>query len=267
MTNTNLSAKTLPDVQSERDFRGRAIQKVGVTNVRFPFCFGAADSSQATIGHWNLFVSLGEDKRGTHMSRFLQILSDIDEAQTTDTLFDVCEKMRERLEAGDAFLNVRFPYFIEKAAPATGSVGKVDFDVEIEISRGTKEDTLLTVKIPATSLCPCSKKISDYGAHNQRCELMISVKFVPGKSIGLEELFLIAEASASSKVYSVLKREDEKFVTELAYDNPKFVEDAVRDLANTLEADERIEWFRCSSENFESIHSHNAYAVIESGNR
>lgn len=264
MVEPTTTQKTLPDVQAERDFRGRSIQRVGVTNVRIPFSFRSVDSEQSTIGYWQMFVSLEENKRGTHMSRFMEILSEIESPQTLESLVVVGENIRERLNAKDAFLKVKFPWFIEKTAPISFSRGKLDFDVEIEINRGTSSDCVLTVRVPATSLCPCSKEISDFGAHNQRAELTVSVRFEKGETISLEELFKIAENSASAPLFSVIKRDDEKRVTEQAYDNPKFVEDTVRDLADSLEADPRIQWFRCSAENFESIHSHNAFAEIES---
>lgn len=257
------TTSSLPDVQSQQDFRGRAIEKVGVTNIRFPLCF-ESQTQQHTVGAWQVFVSLAENKRGTHMSRFMEILSAIEAPQTLESLTEMCEQIRQRLDAEDAFLKIEFPWFVEKKAPVSDSVGKLDFDVEIEIARGTSCDSKVTIKVPATSLCPCSKTISDFGAHNQRCELTVSVRFAEGQSISLEELFQMAESSASAQVFSVIKRNDEKYVTETAYENPKFVEDSVRDLADTLQNDSRIQWFRCSSENFESIHSHNAFAQIES---
>ena len=168
------------------------------------------------------------------------------------------------MAADDAYLKVDFPWFIEKTAPVSESKGKIDSDVQIEIARGTSNHCTVTIKVPATSLCPCSKLISEFGAHNQRCELTVSVRFAEGESVSLEELFKIAEDSASAQVYSVIKRDDEKRVTEEAYENPKFVEDTVRELADSLQRDPRIRWYRCSSENFESIHNHNAFAQIES---
>ena len=188
----------------------------------------------------------------------------MEDVQTIASLGEVCEQIRQRVAADDAFLQVDFPWFVEKAAPVSKSKGKIDSDVRIEISRGTSNACTVTIKIPATSLCPCSKMISEFGAHNQRCELTVSVRFAEGESVSLEELFKIAERSASAQVYSVLKRSDEKQVTEEAYENPKFVEDTVRELADSLQRDPRIRWYRCSSENFESIHCHNAFAQIES---
>jgi GTP cyclohydrolase I len=267
MPTSQPTTKTLPDVQSETDFRGRSIQKVGVSNIRFPFSLQSSTTAQSTIGMWQMYVSLAENKRGTHMSRFMEILSSIVEVQTVTSLVEVCEQMQQRLGADDAFLKVDFPWFVEKTAPVSKSKGKLDFDVQVDVSSGTTSDCVVTIKVPATSLCPCSKKISEFGAHNQRCEIAISVRFAEGENISLEELFQIAEDSASAQVYSVIKRDDEKQVTEAAYENPKFVEDTVRDLADVLERDARISWYRCSSENFESIHNHDAFAQIESDKR
>jgi len=259
-----LSSQSLPDVQGERDSRGRAIQKVGISNVRHPFQFCSSKAVSPTVGVWHLMASLGKDERGTHMSRFMEILSGLKEPQTIESLVEVSDQIRERLSAEDAFLTVNFPWFVEKTAPVSKSKGLLDFDVQIEIARGTSNGCTVTLKVPATSLCPCSKSISKYGAHNQRCELTVSVRFAEGETISLEELFRITEESASAQLFSVIKRDDEKWVTEQAYENPKFVEDAVRDLADSLERDSRIQWYRCSSENFESIHNHDAFAMIES---
>jgi GTP cyclohydrolase I len=213
---------------------------------------------------WELAVSLAGDKRGTHMSRFLEVLSEFSEIQTVETIGEMCAKIKERLKAKDAFLTLEFPWFIEKTAPVSKRIGKLDIDVRISISASIAIETEVSIKVPATSLCPCSKQISKYGAHNQRCELTLAVRFEEGKTVSLEELFEIAESSASAPVFSVIKREDEKHVTEQAYENPKFCEDTARDLAELLNSDTRIKWYKCSVENFESIHSHNAFAEITS---
>lgn len=252
----------LPDVQSELDGRGMPIQRVGVTDVRYPICFSSSESTQSTSGLWEVAVSLVREKRGTHMSRFLEVLSEFEGVQTLDTLFEMCVQVKERVSAEDAFLKVQFPWFVEKTAPVSKRIGKLGFDAEISVSCGRACGTEVSIRVPATSLCPCSKQVSDFGAHNQRCELRLSVRFSDGEMISLEEMFRIAERSASAQLYSVIKRVDEKHVTEQAYSNPKFVEDTVRDLAESLNSDVRIEWFKCSVENFESIHSHNAFAEI-----
>ncbi|MEL6310865.1 MAG: GTP cyclohydrolase, FolE2/MptA family, partial [Pseudomonadota bacterium] len=166
-----------------------------------------------------------------------------------------------------AHLELSFPYFINKKAPVSGQLGKLDISVTFECSSNHVDDFIMGIKVPATSLCPCSKEISQYGAHNQRCEMEARVRFAPGASMWIEELFELVEQCASTQVFAVLKRPDEKYVTEAAYDNPKFVEDIVRDLAIALEGDDRIAWYEVASENFESIHNHNAYAVIEKDKR
>jgi GTP cyclohydrolase I len=176
--------------------------------------------------------------------------------------------MRERLEAETSLLELRFPYFIHKKAPITGSKGMLDIVVTFECTATTTgHDFIMGLKVPATSLCPCSKEISAYGAHNQRCEMQVKVRFAKGKFMWIEELFTLVENAASAQVFAVLKRPDEKFVTERAYDNPKFVEDIVRDLAVALDGEDRIAWYQCDSENFESIHNHNAYAFVERDKR
>ena len=211
-----------------------------------------------------MFVSLRADQKGTHMSRFLQLLGDWDSPFSAKSLREFCQSIRERLQSSDAFLKVRFPYFVERSAPVTGESGMIRLDVTMDVASGHREKLVMTVAGPATSLCPCSKQISTRGAHNQRCELLASVRCKPRSELSIEELYEIMERSASTQVFPILKRHDEKWVTEDAYDNPKFVEDIVRDLALALNDEERVEWYRCSSENFESIHQHNAFAVVES---
>ena len=262
----------LPDIQSTGDLRKVAINKVGVTNVRYPISLrtpgeGKGNTFLHTVATINMFVSLPHHEKGTHMSRFLEVLNEYHEELSSDTLVEICGSMREKLKSQDAFLDLTFPYFIDKKAPVTGQSGKLDFDVRFEIAAGTLDDFIMTLKVPATSLCPCSKEISDYGAHNQRCEMTVKVRIADGVHLWIEELFAMIEKCASTQVFSVLKRPDEKWVTERAYENPKFVEDIVRDMAVALNADERIEWYQCFSENFESIHNHNAYAFIECDKR
>ncbi|KAA1261502.1 GTP cyclohydrolase FolE2 [Rubripirellula obstinata] len=274
MIQTNNSEETtqLPDIQSTGDVRKVAINKVGVTNVRYPISLrtpgeGEGNTFLHTVATINMFVSLPHHEKGTHMSRFLEVLNEYHEELCSDTLVEICASMREKLKSQDAFLDLTFPYFIDKKAPVTGQSGKLDFDVRFEIAAGTIDDFIMTLKVPATSLCPCSKEISEYGAHNQRCEMTVKVRIADGVHLWIEELFAMIEKCASTQVFSVLKRPDEKWVTERAYENPKFVEDIVRDMAVTLNADDRIEWYQCFSENFESIHNHNAYAFIENDKR
>lgn len=260
----------LPDVQSYADSRNLRINKVGVSKVPWAFRFAPTsdelDDAQPTVGSLDMFVELPADKKGTHMSRFVQVLAENDQLLCYSKLSSLFENVKERLSASQVFGTLRFPFFVERSAPVTGQPGQIQLQVEIEIAVGEENAMTTTVAGPATSLCPCSKEISDYGAHNQRCELTASVKFAPGQEVGVDELFASLENAASCSVYPTLKREDEKSVTEAAYDNPKFVEDTVRDMATRLHSDSRIAWFRCASENFESIHQHNAYAEIDSSN-
>lgn len=255
----------LPDIQSTRDDRNIAIEHVGVTAVSYPIQFVSSRATlvQSTVASFDMFVSLSGEQRGTHMSRFLQILSDWDGPLSYRSLVEVCQRIRERLQSQDARLNVRFPYFVERSAPVSGETGKLQLQVLIEVDSGRNNDFVLTVKGPAKSLCPCSKEISDRGAHNQRCELTASVRTQLETPISIEELFLVMEQAASTQVFPTLKRPDEKWVTEQAFDQPKFVEDIVRDMAVALNSESRVIWYRCSSENFESIHQHNAFAQIE----
>lgn len=261
---------TLPDVQAQSDTRGRAIQKVGVCDIRLPFRFksigddGENASTQDTVGTWELYASLSATDRGTHMSRLMQILNDLTGAQSVESLHWMCGEVRNRLGAENAFLAVDFPWFVEKKAPVSQLPGKLDIDVRFETSCGKQNFSSITLKVPATSLCPCSKSISEFGAHNQRSELIAKIQTNDDCNISLDELFGMIENSASSELFSVIKREDEEWVTERAFKNAKFVEDIVRDLATALDEDPRIAWFHASAKNFESLHNHNAYAEIAS---
>lgn len=272
MSNLSNAATPLPDIQSTGDRRNVAINKVGVTNIRYPISLrtpgkGEGNEFIHTVASINMFVSLPHDQKGTHMSRFLAVLNEYHQELCSDTLSDICNRMKEKLDSKDAFLELSFPYFVDKKAPVTGESGKLDFDVTFEMASNGTEDFVMTLKVPATSLCPCSKEISQYGAHNQRCEMTVKVRMAAGVHLWIEELFSMVEQCASTQVFSVLKRPDEKWVTERAYENPKFVEDIVRDMAVRLNADDRIIWYQCFSENFESIHNHNAYAFIEKDKR
>ncbi|MEM7680751.1 MAG: GTP cyclohydrolase FolE2 [Planctomycetota bacterium] len=259
----------MPDVQGARDRRNLAIDKVGVRDIRYPISLSTRDHDQpqSTVAHVNMYVSLPHHQKGTHMSRFLEVLNAHHRSIRSDDVMAITRDMRERLNAQDAHLELRFPYFIDKKAPVSGQAGKLDIEVTFEASSNSHDDFVLGVKVPATSLCPCSKEISEYGAHNQRCEMEVQVRPAQGAKMWIEDLFELVEACASSPVFAVLKRPDEKWVTERAFDHPKFVEDIVRDLALALEADDRVVWFRAQSTNYESIHNHNAYAMIERDKR
>ncbi|MEX2213173.1 MAG: GTP cyclohydrolase FolE2 [Phycisphaeraceae bacterium] len=263
---------TMPDVQSAHDLRNVPIDRVGVKHIRYPITLKcpATGGVQHTVAHVNMLVGLPHHQKGTHMSRFLEVLNEHHDRLRSDQIMEVCRVMKERLEAEDAHLEFSFPYFIHKKAPVTGSEGMIDIEVTFEATSNGKPENdrfVMGIKVPATSLCPCSKEISMYGAHNQRCEMEVKVQFQPDNFMWIEELFALVEACASAPVYAVLKRPDEKFVTEEAYDNPKFVEDIVRDLALSLNTEDRIAWYKVTSENFESIHNHNAYASIERDKR
>jgi GTP cyclohydrolase IB len=269
---TSLNQNILPDIQSTVDKRNLPINRVGVKAVRYPITLrtpgnGEGTGWQTTVATINMYVALPPEVKGTHMSRFLEVLNEHHEALSSDTLTDVCRSMKSKLKAEEVHLELFFPYFIDKKAPVSGQVGKLDIDVSFEMTSNGVDDFVLGIKVPATSLCPCSKEISDYGAHNQRCEMTVKVRLAEGQHLWIEELFSMIEQCASTQVFSVLKRPDEKWVTERAYENPKFVEDIVRDLALVLEADDRIVWYECFSENFESIHNHNAFAFITNDKR
>jgi len=251
----------IPDVQAKPDSRQIAIDKVGVRGIRYPITLATkSGQEQTTVAMVNMFVSLPHHQKGTHMSRFLEILNEVATPLTPENTPLVAKKISEKLDAEHAHLEMQFPYFIEKLAPVTKTPGLMDYAVTMTLESNKKNDFILSVKAPATSLCPCSKEISEYGAHNQRCEIEAAVRFK--ETMWIEDLVEHLESSASAPVYAALKRPDEKFVTEEAFDNPKFVEDIVRDLAIRLEDDPRVTWYSINSENFESIHNHNAYAQI-----
>lgn len=257
-----VGAQSLADVQGSSDQRNVAIDKVGVRSVRYPITLKQPDGGdQSTVATINLYVSLPKHKKGTHMSRFLEILNRHHRNLTPALIIPILHEMKTRLMANDAHIQMTFPYFIEKAAPVTGARGLMDYMCSFEGSSNGEDDFILGVSAPATSLCPCSKEISQYGAHNQRCEIRARVRFKG--VLWIEDLVSIMEGAASSPVYAVLKRPDEKFVTERAYENPKFVEDIIRDLSLAMDNEPRITWYSIESENFESIHNHNAYAQIE----
>ncbi len=255
-------SERLTDVQGAPDFRRVAIDKVGVKNVTYPIRLRTPNGGeQHTVANVNMYVSLPHHQKGTHMSRFLEVLNEhAQEIDPTDVMA-ICHDIKQRLNAADAHLELDFDYFINKKSPVTGMTALMAFRVSFECTSNHNDDFVLGVKVPATSLCPCSKAISAYGAHNQRCLIEARVRIK--KMLWIEELVELCESAASSPVYPVLKRPDEKHVTELAFDHPKFVEDIVRDLAVRLDDEPRIHWYAINSENFESIHAHNAYACIE----
>lgn len=252
----------MPDVQASSDTRQVAIDRVGVKEVVYPIRLRTPDGGeQTTVANVNMYVALPHYQKGTHMSRFLEVLNEETcEPVTPDRIPEITRAICHRLNAAEAHFEAQFTYFISKKAPVTGSPGLVDYRVTFECSANSHTDFIMGVSAPATSLCPCSKEISAYGAHNQRCRIEAKVRFTG--LLWIEELVKHLENAASNPVFAVLKRPDEKQVTEAAYDNPKFVEDIVRDLAVALDADKRITWFSINSENFESIHNHNAFAQL-----
>jgi len=260
-------AFAMPDVQSILDTRQISIQRVGVKGVRHPLTVRSSNGEiQPTVGTWNLDVHLPADRKGTHMSRFVALLEESREPIDTNGLRAMLVSMLERLDATAGGIEVSFPYFVSKIAPVTRIRSLLDYQVTLTGKRRDETTSLfLRVQVPVTSLCPCSKEISQYGAHNQRSHVTISVEMEGDLSI--ESLIRIAEQEASCEVWGLLKRPDEKFVTERAYENPKFVEDLVRDIAQRLNQDSRIVAYVLEAENFESIHNHNAYARIEHDKR
>jgi GTP cyclohydrolase I len=250
------------DIQNHRDFRNIDIDQVGVKGIRYPITVRDKNmGEQQTVAEINMYVSLPRYYKGTHMSRFVEILNEHSQRISLQNFAEILGEMKTRLDAKSAHMEISFPYFINKAAPVTGSEGLMEYKCTFKGSLNNGTDLITTVHVPISTLCPCSKEISDHGAHNQRGEVRLQVRFK--KFIWIEDLIRLVEESASSDVYSVLKREDEKYVTERAYDHPMFVEDIVRDIAQKLNADPNIVWFAVESENFESIHNHNAYAYVE----
>ncbi len=255
----------LPDTQAMLDLRQMAIQRVGVKGLRYPVMLRTATGEvQHTVAEFAMYVGLPHDVKGTHMSRFVETLEALDEPLDMPGLRAFSAAMLDRLGATSGRLTLAFPYFIRKAAPVSGVESLLDYQAQLQVDTAVDGSARVTVTLtaPVTSLCPCSKNISDYGAHNQRSHITVSAEVAVG-TLTLEELALAAEEEASCEVYGLLKRPDEKWVTERAYDNPKFVEDLVRDIALRLQRDPRVGRFTVASENFESIHNHSAYAQIE----
>lgn len=253
----------LKDTQNERDHRNLPIDRVGVKNLRYPIQIrDKARAVQSTVATVSLAVDLPHQHKGTHMSRFIEVLNSHGPVLDIHSISGIPRELLDRLKAQRAHIEFRFPFFLEKAAPVTGAPGLMDYEAIFEIDATRDEqDFILTVLVPVTTLCPCSKAISARGAHNQRGVVTFAVRF--REPIWIEDLIRLVEKSASSELYSLLKRPDEKHVTERAYDNPVFVEDLVRNVAAASNEQEDIVWYRVEAENFESIHNHNAYAVIE----
>ena len=259
-------AASMPDMQKSRDTRRIAIDKVGVKDISYPIVVMDKNRSfQQTVARVNMYVDLPHHFKGTHMSRFIEILDAYREKIALDKMETILERMKEKLGATSTHLEIEFPYFIEKKAPVSGAKGLMEYTCTFNASLGSEFDFILGVKVPVTSLCPCSKELARFGAHNQRSVMTVRVRY--RNFIWIEDLIEIVESCGSSQVYSMLKREDEKFVTEQAYENPRFVEDMVREATLKLSAMDNITWFSIEAENHESIHKHSAYASIERDKR
>ncbi|HNB89386.1 MAG TPA: GTP cyclohydrolase FolE2 [Plasticicumulans sp.] len=253
----------IPDIQSTPDTRRLPIDKVGVKDLRHPVRVrDRSDGEQHTVATFNMYVRLPHDFKGTHMSRFVEVLNRPGREIGVASFHEMLTEMNARLDAGTGHIEMSFPYFVMKTAPVSGVQSLLDYQVTLigELA-GEQATTWLRVVVPVTSLCPCSKEISRYGAHNQRSHVTVSARL--SGFVWIEELIDIVEQEASCELYGLLKRPDEKYVTERAYENPKFVEDMVRDVAARLNDDDRIAAYVIESENFESIHNHSAYALIE----
>jgi len=252
----------IPDTQNSLDTRHIAIDKVGIKDIKHPIVVSdRSGREQHTVANFNMYVNLPEEYKGTHMSRFVEILNHHEYEITVQSFKRMIEEMTERLNAQSGDIEMTFPYFVNKAAPVSGVKSLMDYEVSfIGQIKNAKPEVLVKVLVPVTSLCPCSKSISNYGAHNQRSHITACVRMAD--FIWIEELIDVIEKVASCELYGLLKRPDEKYVTERAYDNPKFVEDIVRDVAVKFNEDERILGYTVESENFESIHNHSAYAML-----
>lgn len=256
------SVSDMADVQGSPDTRRISIDKVGIKDIRHPVRItDRSGGEQHTVATFSMYVELPHNFKGTHMSRFVQILNQHEREISVRTFRHMIGEMADLLEAEKAHIEMRFPFFINKKAPVSGVESLIDYDVTLigELAKG-RSTMYLKVLVPVTSLCPCSKEISEYGAHNQRSHVTVSVESTA--FIWIEEIVDVVEDEASSELYGLLKRVDEKYVTERAYDNPKFVEDMVRDIAARLNDDQRVMGYTVEAENFESIHNHSAYAQI-----
>ncbi|UCC66307.1 MAG: GTP cyclohydrolase I FolE2 [Deltaproteobacteria bacterium] len=252
------------DVQNQWDDRHVEIKKVGVKNICYPITvLDKAKGVQHTVANVNMYVDLPHHFKGTHMSRFIEILNKYKGDIGIKNFAKILQQMKTTLKAKSAHLEIEFPYFIEKGAPVTKATGLMEYICRFcgRSNEGQEDDFSVGIDVPITTVCPCSKEISDQGAHNQRGTVTVTIRFK--KFIWIEDLIQLVEDSASCDVYSILKRPDEKYVTEKAYENPMFVEDVVREVAKRLSADPNITWFSVESENFESIHNHSAYAYVE----
>ena len=250
------------DLQNSSDFRNISIDKVGIKGIQYPITLKDKNKgSQHSLASINMFVKLPHNFKGTHMSRFVEILNQYRDNISLTSISYILDEMKNKLNSEEAHIDLFFSYFIEKIAPVSKQMSLMNYKCSFSgTDKHESKDFIVTVNVPVLSVCPCSKEISSYGAHNQRSNVTIKIRY--NKMIWIEDLIYIAEQSASSPIYPLLKREDEKFITEQSYDNPVFVEDIVRNIAIKLDKDSSVTWFEVSSENYESIHNHSAYAVI-----
>ena len=263
-----MTASDMKDIQNLRDHRNIPIDKVGIKNLRYPITvLDRENGFQHTVATINMYVDLPHKYKGTHMSRFVEMLHLFRLEVSLKKLSEILAEMKKHLNAASAHIEVSFPYFIEKKAPRSHAPGIMDYTCRIIGSSDpdNRIDLVSEVIVPISSVCPCSREISELGAHNQRGEVRLRTRFK--RFIWIEDMIELVEQAGSCEVYSVLKRVDEKYVTEKGFRNPKFVEDIVRDIAAKLEVDDNITWFSVSAENFESIHNHSAYAQISRENR
>lgn len=251
------------DVQNRHDDRNIDIQKVGVKGIKYPvIVLDKTNGTQHVNASVNMYVSLPHHFKGTHMSRFIEILNEYRGQINLKTFRQILEKMREKLVAESAHIEIAFPYFIEKSAPVTGAKSHMEYSCSfLGESNGNRVDFLVGITVPVTTVCPCSKELSSVGAHNQRSIVKLRLRF--SKFFWIEDVIRLVESSASSEIYSLLKRPDEKYVTETAYDKPMFVEDVVRSVAEKLNTIDNFTWYSVEAENIESIHNHSAYAYLE----
>ncbi|HON08023.1 MAG TPA: GTP cyclohydrolase FolE2 [Verrucomicrobiota bacterium] len=266
MSKKSVKDKLMHDKQSEPDFRQMPIYKVGVRGLKYPIqILDKAYAVQDTIATIGMYVDLPKEFKGTHMSRFIEVLNSHGRIIHVDNIPDILRKMQKKLKSETAHIEIEFPFFLTKKAPVSNFQSVMDYVARFDATiLGTDIDFVLTVKANVTTVCPCSKAISDYGAHNQRGTVTVQVRYF--KTIWIEDLIALVESCASCELFSLLKRKDEKYVTERAYKNPVFVEDLVRNIAVKLREHPDVTWFKVEAENYESIHNHNAYACIEREN-
>jgi len=258
--------ETLPDVQNSLDSRKISIDQVGITGIRLPISvLDREKGTQNTIGEFHITVDLKHNLKGTHMSRFIEEINNFKEGLSTKNIGKLAENIRRRFDAKSVRIFVSFPFFVKKYAPVSRVPSLMEYTCKLFYSRKRKDDIIVQVDVPVTTLCPCSKEISRFGAHNQRTLVSIGVRY--NRFVWIEDLIGIAESAGSCEIYSLLKRVDEKYVTEKAYKNPMFVEDVVRKIADRLNKEGNIYWFMVRAESMESIHNHNAFACIVKNKR